>query len=136
MNAEPVIPSVDERLPVHSTQALHPHPVGSSRHCIECSEAVAHWWINHPRYGAESVDICALCFLYTSGWLLRERVLRVDQVARVIGLKRQKLLEFVKGENGDRQWPPRLVHVKDADDVLGAITLHDRFESVMRRKSA
>jgi hypothetical protein len=76
------------------------------------------------------VDICALCFLYTSGWLVKERIRRVEQVAQVIGLKRNQSLQYVLDARGDKLWPPRLAVLKDADDVLGAITLHDRFEFV------
>jgi hypothetical protein len=101
---------------------------------------VARWRFQHPRYGPEEVDLCSLCFLYKSGWLVAERVRRVEQVATVIGRKREReqarQLEFAMNPQGDRQWPPRLVNVKDADDVLGAITLHDRFEIVMTQNTA
>ena len=103
-------------------------------HCVVCAEPVARWRFKHPRYGSEEVDLCSLCFLYKSGWLVAERVRRVEQVAQVIGRRRgemAKQLEFAMNLQGDRQWPPRLVNVKDADDVLGAITLHDRFEIAM-----
>lgn len=132
-----VIPSAPERPTVKTTRGvLWPHPVGSNMNCVVCAQTCAHWRIRHERYGAADADICALCFLYTSGWLVRERVRRVEQVAQAIGLKRKKPLEFVLGEHGDRVWPPRLSTVKDADDVLGAIALHDRFEFVVSRRSS
>lgn len=129
----PVIPSV-ESAPVLSTRVLRPHPVGVTADCVTCHRPRAHWRVQHPRYGAEVVDVCALCFLYESGWLVPERVRRVTQVIQVIGLKRQKPLECAVGTRGDKMWPPRLEHIKDADDVLGAIVLHDRFEVVMNRQ--
>jgi hypothetical protein len=132
-----VIPSTAERPVVKTTRGvLWPHPVGATMTCVVCSHTRAHWRVKHARYGTSDADICALCFLYTSGWLVQERVRRVEQVAQAIGLKRQKPLEYVLGERGDKVWPPRLSTVKDADDVLGAIVLHDRFESLMSRRSS
>lgn len=132
--SQPVIPSVSELPPVQSTRVLRPHAVSVRATCVTCCQPVARWRIKHPRYGADEVDLCALCFLYTSGWLVKERVRRVEQVAQVIGLKRQRPLQYVLGENGDRLWPPRLSVVGDADDVLGAIALHDRFEFVISQR--
>jgi hypothetical protein len=134
METTSIIPSVAERPTVASTRVLRPIPVGTNMNCVTCCQPVAHWRIKHARYGEEEASICALCFLYTSGWLVKERVRRVEQVAQVIELKRNQPLQYVLGERGDRLWPPRLVQVKDADDVLGALTLHDRFEMVLSQR--
>lgn len=134
--SQPVIPSVPNLPPVQTTRGvLWPRPAGVNMNCVTCCQPVAHWRIKHARYGGEA-DICALCFLYTSGWLVKERVRRVEQVVQVIGLKRNQPLQYVVGEHGDKLWPPRLAILKDADDVLGAIALHDRFEFVMSRRSS
>lgn len=129
------IPSLEVRPTVQSTRVLRPHTFGVTKMCCTCHEAVAHWNITHPRYGTEATDICAPCFLYTSGWLVPERFTRVEQIIKVIGLKRGKALEYVLGEHGDKVWPPRLAKVADADSVLGAIVLHDRFEALTSRRN-
>lgn len=138
MDTAPVTASVipDAKPAVESTRSLRPHTFGLTKTCCVCSKAQAHWSVQHPRYGREAEDICALCFLYESGWLVRERQPRVDQVVKVIGLKRGTPLECVLGEHGDKSWPPRLAKVEDADSVLGAITLHDRFEVLSSRRRA
>lgn len=127
MNTEfSVIPDVLEKSKpiVTSTTVLRPHHSGTSFHCVTCAKPVAHWSIRHQRYGGEAASICALCFLYTSGWLVEGRVRRVQMVTQALALRKGKVLEFEKDSR-----PPKLVHVSDADDVLGAITLHDRVEA-------
>ena len=133
METASVVPDLEAPPPVQSTRSLRPHTFGLTKVCCDCRKPVAHWKIQHPRYGTEETDICALCFLYNSGWLVQERQARVEQVIKVIGLKRGKPLEYVLGEHGDRAWPLRLVQVHDADSVLGAITLHDRFEMMTHK---
>ena len=132
--SQTVIPSVSELPPVLTTRVLRPHSSGVKATCVTCCQPVARWRIKHPRYGGDETDICALCFIYTSGWLVRERVRRLEQVVQVIGLKRKQPLQCVLGEHGDKLWPPRLSVVGDADDVLGAIALHDRFEFVLSQR--
>lgn len=134
MEAASVIPDVKPA--VESTRTLRPHTFGLTKLCGVCSKPQAHWAVQHPRYGAEVMDICALCFLYESGWLVADRVQRVEQVSKVIGLKRGVALSYVLGEQGDKVWPPRLAKVEDADAVLGALTLHDRFEVLTSRRRA
>ena len=134
--SQPVIPSLPELPTVASTRVLRPHSQGAKASCVTCCQPVARWRIKHPRYGSDEVDICALCFLYTSGWLVKERVRRVEQVVQAISLKRNRTLQYVLGVNGDKLWPPRLSAVSDADDVLGAIALHDRFEFVISKRKA
>jgi hypothetical protein len=130
---EPVVESVESLPNVESTRVLKPHTFGLTKVCSACAQPVAHWHIRHPRYGVEDVDICALCFIYGSGWLVRERVRRLDMVIKAISLKRGKVLEQESGPNGDKSWPPKLVKVEDADSVLGAIVLYDRYEGLQRR---
>lgn len=113
---------------VETTRVLRPHAFGLNKTCCVCAQAQAHWSIQHARYGTALEDICALCFLYESGWLVRQREQRVEQVIKAIALKRGAVLPQ-KGEQ------KRLVLVTDADSVLGAIVLHDRFELVTRRAS-
>lgn len=129
-----VIPEVNAKPTVQTTRVLRPHTFGVTKMCCVCGKPQAHWSVEHARYGTEKEDICALCFLYDSGWLVADRVQRVEQVSKVIGLKRGTPLEYVLGERGDKVWPPRLLKVEDADSVLGAITLHDRFEVLSSRR--
>jgi len=125
METTPVVPDVAEKPKVTSTHALRPLGPTSNQHCVVCKQQTAHWSIMHARYGQE--NICALCFLYDSGWLdSPETKAAVSRVANVLGLKRGKVLERVEG---------RFVQVRDADDVLGAITLHERFESITRKRA-
>lgn len=136
---ETTVPSVIPEAPkpvVSTTRVLRPHVMGLTKTCCVCAKPQAHWTIEHARYGSEIEDICALCFLYESGWLVRERVQRVEQVAKAISLKRGATLEYVLTETGDKAWPPRLLKIADADAVLGAITLHDRFEGITNRRTS
>lgn len=128
MEATPVIPDAAaqiERPRVTSTHALRPLGPVSNLLCTVCKEPCARWSIMHARYGQE--NICALCFLYDSGWLeAPESKAALQRVANVLGLKRGKSLERVEG---------RLTKVADADDVLGAITLHERFALLTRSRA-
>ena len=121
----PVVPDVAAKPKVLNTHVLRPLGPTASFHCAVCKQPTAHWSITHARYGQE--NICALCFLYDSGWLdSPETKVAVARVTNVLGLKRGKPLERVEG---------RFIRVQDADDVLGAITLHERFESITRKRA-
>lgn len=108
-----------KELAVSSTHTLRPHPPTLVKVCCVCSKPQARWSLLHSRFGPEPVDLCSLCFLYSSGWLTPVRARRVDTVVSALGLRARKVLERVEG---------RLVLVSDADNVLGAITLQDRVE--------
>jgi hypothetical protein len=84
--------------------------------CAVCSEPEARWNIQHARYGR--ADICSLCFLYDSGWLdQRESLQAFEETVCAVGLRRNQVLKKVAG---------RLVRVRDADDVLGGLTIRER----------
>ncbi len=85
--------------------------------CYVCAHERARWRVRHARYGGTVQDLCALCFMYESGWLTPVNQARVARVSTALSLRRNKVLEHVNG---------RLVQSTDADDVLGAIVLHDR----------
>lgn len=107
---------------VLSTRSLKPTTTRDApAHCVSCQQPQAYWRVQHARYGAEAQPICALCFLRTSGWLETHKE-QFDLVVNVIGLRRNKALE--RDEAGG------LVHPKDADDVLGAVVLHDRLDAI------
>lgn len=112
-------------LRVDSTRVLR--PLGPTVvTCSVCKEPRARWVIVHPRYGSDA-SICSFCFLYDSGWLDRaEAKSAVTRLSNVIGLKRGKVLQMREG---------RLSRIEDANDVLGAVALHERFEFVTRRRS-
>jgi hypothetical protein len=107
-----------------STRCLTPAHRDTNYICVKCEQPTAHWRVFHARYGEESQPICALCFFKTSDWVGENRQ-RFDLVVKAVGLRRKVSLQ--RDELGD------LVSGKDADDVLGAIVLHDRFQSLTQR---
>lgn len=116
MNSSETIPSTRNMVPVYRND---PHV------CIKCQQPRAHWSVRHPSYGSEAQPLCALCFFNTSGWLEPNRA-QFNLVVNALGLRRNRALE--------RNAAGQLVLPKDADDVLGAIVLHDRVDAVQHLK--
>lgn len=110
---------------VLSTRCLTPAHHDTNYVCSQCQQPTAHWRVQHARYGDESQPICALCFLDTSGWVEAHKE-QFDLVVNAIGLRRKKALS--------RSATGGLTTHKDADDVLGAIVLHDRFALIQNVK--
>lgn len=110
---------------IPTTRCLVPAYRDDVHICLKCQQPRAVWSVRHPLYGDEAQPICALCFIYTSGWFEQNQT-RLRLVVNAIGLRRNKALE--------RDATGRLVSSKDADDVLGAIVLHDRVDAVQRFK--
>ena len=105
---------------VTTTRCLKPTHAAVLLVCSGCNKPQAHWTVRHPRYGEEEQNICALCFFKTSGWADGNKE-RLRLVINAISMRSNSLVET------NNNLP---VHVKDADNILGAIALHERFEAL------
>lgn len=125
MEPTPVIPDVASTAKPRVTSTRVLRPLGpTTLTCVGCKKLTAKWFIVHPRYGQE--NICSLCFFYDSGWLeAPESKVSLERVANVIALRHGKSLAREDGK----------LTARDADDVLGAITLHERFSIITQRRS-
>lgn len=112
---------------VTSTRCLKPTHAAVLLVCSGCNQPQAHWTVRHPRYGTEEQNICALCFFKTSGWADGNKE-RLRLVINALSMRAKSLIET------NNNLP---VQVKDADNILGAIALHERFEALgLHRKKA
>lgn len=107
---------IESKVPPLTPTGLRPTDATTFFHCSVCAQPVARWSILRT-----NKHICALCFFNTTDWV-REHWERFDAVIRAISFRRNQVIP--RTEKGG------LVEVKDADNVLGAIVLHDLFDKV------
>jgi hypothetical protein len=118
------MPVIDTNCSVASLSCLKPlASQADALSCYACALARAKWTIRHPRYGVSPVPLCALCFLQTSGWVQPNEA-RLQDVLGAQALRKRRAIPTVDGIPSD---------VKDADNVLGSLVLHDRFQALNQR---
>jgi hypothetical protein len=95
--------------------------------CDSCNKGQASWIAEIPREDEDRIYICSLCVLYKTDWggKAHERV-EVTKGA----------IERSRGSAFELDAHKRLAHARDADDVLGAIAMALRIESVQSTMKA
>lgn len=89
--------------------------------CDSCNKGQASWIAEIPRGDEDRIYVCSLCVLYKTDWGKKAH----ERVEVTIGaIERARGKDFVLGPD------KRLASPRDADDVLGSITLALRLESV------
>jgi len=88
--------------------------------CDSCNRGQASWIAEIPRGDEDRIYVCSLCVLYKTDWGKKAHA-RVEVTVGAIQRARGK--DFVMGPD------KRLANPRDADDVLGSITLAMRMEA-------
>lgn len=95
--------------------------------CDSCNKGQSSWIAEIPRGDEDRIFVCSLCVLYKTEWGKKAHE-RVEVTKGAI--ERARDVEFAL--DSER----RLANARDGDDVLGAITMALRLESVQHAMGA
>jgi hypothetical protein len=98
--------------------------------CAKCDKQQACWWadLRNANSDEDKTYVCALCVLYDTRWARESREDIEEVVMEVQRSRRRRVPDFEFQTDESK----RLVTVKDANDVLGVITLASRTVEVHR----